>query len=171
MPEVTIRAAVEADCPAMLALIRELAAFEGLLDRVSVDEARLRRDGFGPQPRFHCLLAVQDGGAGRDEPVGLLLYFPIYSTFAGEAGLYVEDLVVHAGARGRGVGRALLAACAAEAERQGCSRLQLAVLDWNEPARRLYESLGFLQPAAWQAYGLVGGAFDALAREGRAPLS
>jgi GNAT superfamily N-acetyltransferase len=162
---VTIRPAVEADCPAMMALIRELAAFERLLDRVTVDEARLRRDGFGPAPRFRCLLAKQDGQDGVPEALGLLLYFPIYSTFAGEAGLYVEDLVVRQAARGRGIGRALLAACAAEAERQGCARLQL---EWNAPARRLYESLGFRQPADWQTYGLVGEAFAALAREARA---
>lgn len=162
MSEVTIRAAVEADCPAMLALLRELAAFEGLLDRVTVDEARLRRDGFGPRPRFRCLLAEQDG-----EAVGLLLYFPVYGTFAGEAGFHVEDLFVREAARGRGIGRALLAACAAEAEREGCARLQLAVLDWNEPARRLYESLGFRQPSEWQTYGLAGEAFASLARAGR----
>lgn len=168
MPNVTIRHAVEADCPAMMALIRELAEFERLLDLVTVDETDLRRDGFGEVPRFRCLLAEQEGECGASEAVGLLLYFPIYSTFAGEAGLYVEDLVVRRAARGRGIGRALLAACAAEAQRQGCARLQLAVLEWNAPARRLYEGLGFGQPANWQTYGLVGHEFTALAREASA---
>ncbi|SME97694.1 L-amino acid N-acyltransferase YncA [Tistlia consotensis] len=162
MPGVTIRPAVEADCATLLSLIRELAVFEGLLDHLVVDEARLRRDGFGPTPRFSCLLAEADG-----EALGLALYFPTYSTFAGEGALYVEDLIVREAARGRGVGRALLAACAAEAERQGCARVMLAVLDWNRPARQLYESLGFRELSAWRPYGLAGEAFRALAREGR----
>lgn len=162
MTGLTIRKAIEADCSTILSLIHELAAYEGLLEYLKIDDARLRRDGFGARPRFSCLIAEQDG-----EALGLALYFPTYSTFAGEAGLYVEDLVVRQDARGRGVGRALLAACAAEAEREGCARLMLSVLDWNHPARRLYEKLGFRQPPDWQAYGLVGEAFQALAQEGR----
>lgn len=162
MPDFTIRPAVEADCPTMLALLRELADYEGLGDRLAVDEATLRRDGFGPRPHFRCLLAERDAAA-----LGLVLYFPIYSTFAGEAGLYVEDLIVRQDARGQGIGRALLAACAAEAEAEGRGRLMLSVLAWNKPALRLYRGLGFLEPPDWRAYGLVGEAFRALAREGR----
>lgn len=162
MPALSIRPAVEADCATMLELIRELAGFERMLNQVAVDEARLRRDGFGPRPRFGCLLAER-----RGEVLGMALFFPTYSTFAGEAGLYIEDLIVRDAHRGRGVGRALLAACAAEAERQGCVRLTLSALDWNRPARRLYEKLGFRQPPPWQPYGLAGEAFRCLAQEGR----
>ena len=43
----------------------------------------------------------------------------------------------------RGVGRALMAAAADEAEQMGGDRLGLAVEPDNEPAVRLYESLGF----------------------------
>ena len=44
----------------------------------------------------------------------------------------------------RGVGRALIDAAAAEARARGARRLTLRVLGPNAPARRLYESAGFV---------------------------
>ena len=63
------------------------------------------------------------------------------------------DLFVREGARGLGLGRRLLAAVAAIALQRGCRRLDLAVLDWN-PARKLYEHLGFTQQSQWVPYRL-----------------
>ena len=47
------------------------------------------------------------------------------------------------GARGAGVGRALLTAAVGRARAQGALRVTLRVLGHNAPARRLYESAGF----------------------------
>jgi ribosomal protein S18 acetylase RimI-like enzyme len=55
----------------------------------------------------------------------------------------IQGLVVDDGARGRGVGRALLRAAMDEARRQGASRITLRVLGHNAPARALYASEGF----------------------------
>ena len=56
---------------------------------------------------------------------------------------YVDELGVAAWARRRGVGRALLAACEAEARRAGRDRLTLWVTIDNAAARALYEGCGF----------------------------
>ncbi|WP_329133566.1 GNAT family N-acetyltransferase [Streptomyces sp. NBC_00670] len=56
----------------------------------------------------------------------------------------ILGFVVAEEARGTGVGRALLRAAAEEARRQGARRLTLRVLGHNTPARRLYESEGFV---------------------------
>ncbi|MEU0069177.1 GNAT family N-acetyltransferase [Streptomyces sp. NPDC006332] len=56
----------------------------------------------------------------------------------------IQGLVVSDQARGAGVGRALLRAVREEARRQGARRLTLRVLGHNTPARRLYESEGFV---------------------------
>jgi ribosomal protein S18 acetylase RimI-like enzyme len=56
----------------------------------------------------------------------------------------IQGLAVHTWARGRGVARALLGAALDEARRQGATRITLRVLGHNDPARRLYESLGFV---------------------------
>ncbi|GAA0905420.1 GNAT family N-acetyltransferase [Streptomyces thermoalcalitolerans] len=56
----------------------------------------------------------------------------------------IRGLAVAEEARGRGVARALLRAAVEEARRRGARRLTLRVLGHNTPARRLYESEGFV---------------------------
>jgi ribosomal protein S18 acetylase RimI-like enzyme len=60
----------------------------------------------------------------------------------GDAGLY--SLWVAPGARGRGVGDALVSAAVDWASRGGCNRIRLDVADFNTPAIRLYARHGFL---------------------------
>lgn len=151
-----IRRAVAGDAATIVALVRELADFEGLRDEVRITEADVLRDGFGPEPAFGCLIAEVEG-----EPVGFVLYFPTYSTFSGRAGAYIEDLYVRESLRQLGIGRALLAHVA---RRAAGGRLELAVLDWN-PARRFYEQLGFVPLDTWLRCRLAGGALEALAAE------
>ncbi|WP_338898683.1 GNAT family N-acetyltransferase [Streptomyces sp. TG1A-60] len=56
----------------------------------------------------------------------------------------IQGLVVADEARGAGVARALLGAARDEARRRGARRLTLRVLGHNTPARKLYESEGFV---------------------------
>ena len=159
MPSITIRAAAASDAATIVRLIRELAAYEDLLDRVRITEADVLRDGFGERPYFECLLAEAGG-----EALGLALHRPSYSTFDGRPGLYVEDLFVAERARRLGIGRLLMARLAAIARRRGCSRLSLAVLPWN-PARAFYHRLGFTYVEDWLPYQLSGEALARLAAE------
>jgi len=61
------------------------------------------------------------------------------------ASRHVADLglMVAADRRGRGIGRALLAAAVEWAREAGVTKLELHVFPWNEPAIRLYERFGF----------------------------
>jgi ribosomal protein S18 acetylase RimI-like enzyme len=56
----------------------------------------------------------------------------------------IQGLVVAEEARGAGVGRALLRAAQEEARKLGARRITLRVLGHNAPARKLYESEGFV---------------------------
>ncbi|MFI5682483.1 GNAT family N-acetyltransferase [Streptomyces sp. NPDC051636] len=56
----------------------------------------------------------------------------------------IQGLAVAGEARGRGVGRALVRAAVEEARRRGARRITLRVLGHNTPARKLYESEGFV---------------------------
>lgn len=159
-PPVTIGLAGPDDAPTIVALIRELAAYEDLSEHVRITEPDVRRDGFGPSRRFECLIARQGG-----EPVGFALFYDDYSTFEGRPGLYLEDLYVRETERRRGTGRLLLRRLAAIARERGCVQIHLSVLDWN-PARTFYESLGFRHQAAWLPYRVHGPALDRLAADG-----
>lgn len=139
-----IRQATESDIPTILKLIQALATYEREPDAVRIGAAELRRDGFGPQPLFECLIAEDDG-----EAAGFALYFPIYSTWRGPS-LHLEDLFVVPEHRSRGIGKALLARVAAIAAERGCARLQWDVLDWNTPAIDFYRSRGAVMLESWR---------------------
>lgn len=155
----SIHRATAADVPTILSLIRALAEYERDPHAVVATEERLLRDGFGDAPRFHVLLASQDG-----EAIGFAFYFFTYSTWRGTPTLYLEDLFVAPNRRKHGAGIALMRALAAEAIRAGCDRFDWQVLDWNESAIRFYESLGARVMRGWLPVRLEGEALRALAQ-------
>ncbi len=132
-----IRSTTREDVPVLLGLIRELAAYEKKAHKAVVTEDDLLRDGFGPHPKFRMLIAEWQG-----EPAGYASFFYFYSTFQGRPALFLEDLFVLDKFRGKGVGKALLAAVAKLALEEGCYGLRWEVLDWNRPAIQFYERLG-----------------------------
>jgi GNAT superfamily N-acetyltransferase len=155
---VNIRSAVAGDVPLILALIRELAAYEKLDHEVVASEVSLTSSLFSQRPAAEVLIAELKGA-----PAGFALFFPNYSTFLGRPGIFLEDLFVRPEARSRGVGRALLTRLADLAIERGCGRLEWAVLDWNLPAIGFYERLGARRMGGWTAYRLSGDALRALA--------
>ena len=159
MPELQIRPATPADIPNILTFIRELAEYEREPAAAIATPEDLLRDGFGPTPRFRCLLAEW-----QLQPAGFVLFFYNYSTWRGHAGIYVEDLFVRPLYRGRGVGKALLSAVAAIAVAEGCPRLEWAVLNWNTPAIDFYRSLGALPQSEWTTMRLTAPALPALGK-------
>ena len=132
-----IHRATREDVPTLLALIRQLAAFEKKPHKAVVTEADLLRDGFGAQQKFRALIAEWNG-----MPAGYASFFYFYSTFQGRAALFLEDLFVLGDFRGKGIGKALLAAVAKLAMDENCFGLRWEVLDWNQPAIQFYEKLG-----------------------------
>lgn len=153
-----IRPAAVDDVPALLALIHDLAAYEREPDAVETTEDDLRRELFGADPSASALVAEVDGTV-----VGMAVWFRTYSTWTGTPGIHLEDLFVQPAARGRGLGRALLAALAAIAVARGYRRVEWAVLDWNEPAIAFYGSLGAEPLQEWTTNRLAGDALTALA--------
>lgn len=153
-----IRKATREDCGTILEMIRGLAEYEKLSHLMSATEQDLERDGFGPTPRFHCLVAHWEG-----QPAGFALYFYNYSTFKGRAGIYLEDLFVWPRLRGKGIGKALLLEVARIAADGGCGRYEWHVLDWNQPSIDFYESLGAQRMKEWLPMRVEGEALDKMA--------
>ncbi len=158
---VRIRIATAADLPVILTFIRELAFYEQLEHQVVATEALLQQHLFGERPVAEALLAETSGG-----PEGFALFFPNFSTFLGRPGIYLEDLYVREGARGHGIGKALLSRLARIALERGWGRVEWAVLDWNAPAIGFYNGLGATLLDNWRICRLTGDALVQLAGEG-----
>ncbi|MFJ9709189.1 GNAT family N-acetyltransferase [Streptomyces sp. NPDC101234] len=157
-----IRAATENDVAAIRAMIRELAEYERAVEQARATEEQLREALFGVHPAAYALIAEDDT---TGEVVGHALWFPRFSTWTGTRGMHLEDLYVRPHARGAGHGRALLAALAALCLRDGYERFEWWVLDWNEPAIGLYESLGAEFLDEWRVCRLTGEPLKALAAQ------
>jgi GNAT superfamily N-acetyltransferase len=156
-----IRSARPEDVSEILAMIRELAAYERAADQVRAREDDLMRALFGPSPAAFALVAELDDGA----VAGFALWFVNYSTWTGSHGIYLEDLFVRPQHRGGGHGKALLAALARLCVERGYQRLEWSVLDWNEPALAFYRSIGAEPMAEWTVHRLAGSALGALGRD------
>jgi GNAT superfamily N-acetyltransferase len=152
-----IEPACEQDVPLVLSFIRKLAEYERRAHEVSATEEGLREALFGARPIIEVLLAYNG-----HEPVGFALFFPIFSTFRGRPGLFLEDLFVDPAHRGQGIGTALLAALAGVARERGCIRLEWWVLKWNQPALQFYKRLGATEVDEWGVYRLEGEALGRL---------
>jgi GNAT superfamily N-acetyltransferase len=153
-----IRPAQVSDVRALQGLIRDLARYEKLEHEVVGTEDDLRLHLFGPTPRAEALV-VEEGAA----LVAMALYFHNFSTFLCKPGLHLEDLFVMPEHRGKGHGAALLRTLAAIALERGCGRFEWSVLEWNEPAKGFYRSLGAEEMTGWRIMRVAGEALVKLA--------
>lgn len=157
-----VREARQSDVSALLEMFAELAQYEDLTHELRATEKQLSEALFGPSPVARALIAE------RSQPravVGYALYFPTFSSFLASHGVWLEDLFVRPAHRRTGVGRALLAAVAANLRETGGERLEWAALDWNEPALRFYRGLGARTMPEWITHRLLGEELGRLADE------
>ncbi|MEV0332179.1 GNAT family N-acetyltransferase [Nocardia sp. NPDC050717] len=154
----SVRSATPADVPAMVGLVHELAEYEKAADECTLSDEQLHSALFGAAPALFAHVAEHEGVV-----VGCAIWFLNYSTWDGVHGIYLEDLYVRPQVRGTGLGRALVAALAAEAVERGYSRVSWSVLTWNTPSIAFYESLGAAPQDEWIGYRISGAELAALA--------
>ncbi|MBE9117399.1 GNAT family N-acetyltransferase [Lusitaniella coriacea LEGE 07157] len=159
MTQLNLRSATPKDIPIIFSLIQALAKYEKLSEEVTGNEDALREHLFGERPYAEVILAEWAG-----KTAGFALFFPNYSTFLTQPGLYLEDLFVVPEYRRRGVGTALLRHVARLAVERGVGRLEWSVLNWNEPAIALYKSLGAVIMEEWRICRISGSALPKLAQ-------
>jgi GNAT superfamily N-acetyltransferase len=154
-----VRRAQQSDVERIVELCRELAVYERAPDEFTMTVDQLSTALFGADPKVFAHVAENDAGV----VVGTAVWFLTFSTWDGVHGIYLEDLYVTPEQRGTGLGFALLVELARECVRNGYTRLQWAVLDWNTPSIEFYDRLGAKPLDEWITYRLSG---DALAELG-----
>lgn len=155
----SIRPARPGEAGLVLAFVRELAEYEKLLHEVAASEADIEAALFGDAPKVFCDIAEWNG-----EPAGFALWFYTYSTFTGRHGIWLEDLFVRPQYRGLGIGKTLMVRLAQRCVAEGLSRFAWWVLNWNEPSRVFYRSIGAVAQSEWTVKRLDGEALLELAR-------
>ncbi|KAK7482871.1 hypothetical protein BaRGS_00025904 [Batillaria attramentaria] len=160
MANFILRQAKEEDCEEIMRLIKELAEYEKMPEQVKISADVLKRDGFGKEKYFDCLVAepvTPDGSGEGGQLIGYVLFFYIYSTWEGRA-CYMEDLYVTPEWRGKGIGTALWVEVTKIALSKDCKRLQWSVLDWNTPSVELYKRRGGINitvEEGWHAFRMT----------------
>jgi phosphinothricin acetyltransferase len=150
MPTPRLRPVTPADVPAVAALYNE-----GIAGREATFETRPREPA-----EVAAWLAADLPFLVAEAPDGTLAGFARLSAYSdrcvydgvGEHGVYVA-----ADARGRGIGRALLDALAAEAERRGYYKLTSRVFTTNAASRAVHRAAGFEEVGVQRRHGRLDG--------------
>lgn len=138
---IEIRKGTESDLTSCMALIKELAVYEKEPDAVTVTEDQFMA--FFSEGRFELIVASED-----DAVLGMALFYEAYSTWKGKY-LYLDDFVVTASARGRGIGSMIFNHLLQVVADRDMALLKWQVLDWNSPAIKFYDRYPITKDAAW----------------------
>jgi GNAT superfamily N-acetyltransferase len=164
---VSVRPITPDDVPAVVGLVRELAEYERAAHEVRLTEEQLTDCLFGDAPALFGHVAATEDGVHPGAVVGVALWFLNFSTWRGTHGIYLEDLYVQPGHRGRGLGKELLRTLAEVCVERGYSRLEWAVLDWNTPSIEFYKAAGAVPMDEWTVFRLTDAALGEFAADRR----
>ncbi|TIV12676.1 MAG: GNAT family N-acetyltransferase, partial [Mesorhizobium sp.] len=128
--DILLRPGTIDDVEMIYAALLRLGTHIGADHEIKSTADNLRTYGFGEKPAFSTLIAEIGG-----EFAGLCLHFPIFSTWMGRPGVYVQDLYVEDRFRGRRIGEKLLRHVAKECRAAGGVYLRLSVDTDNETAK------------------------------------
>ena len=154
---VDVRVPTADDRDAVAALLADMLAHyrqEAPAERIENAVARLTA---GSAAGPFALIARVDG-----VPTGIAIFSETFPARALTPALFLRDVYVGAGARGHGVGRALMASLAKFAKEGGYTRIEWLTGRENAPAQRLYGSIG-APDAETVYYRVEGAAIDRIA--------
>jgi len=148
--QIKIRKAELKDVKIIFNLIKELAEYEKLLDKVTATEDKLINTIFGKDKFVEVWLAEIN-----NEPAGQVVFFQNYSTFLAKPGYYIEDIYVRPQFRGKGIGKKLLNKVIELAAEKNYGRVEWCVLNWNETAIDFYKKRGAVAMDDWMTFTLT----------------
>ena len=160
MTGTTIRAATMAEAEEIAALFNAINSLDGDGPMVTMTGAHVRQHLLGPRPLSMLRVAEADGVLA-----GFVTGNLVYDSTRAAAGCIVVDLYVRPDFRRRGIGRALMAALAAETHRDGAVCLWWGVDEGDDEATAFYISLGAVLEERFEGRLLADAAYHALAAE------
>ena len=153
-----IRKVEPKNIPQIIALIREFAEYENLSEYCEVTEENLSLALFGEKKIAEAIIVFDDETA-----VGYAIFYPNFSSFRGQRGIYLEDIFIKPEFRGKRIGELMLRHIAGIGKERGFRRIDFQVLEWNAPAIKFYEKLGAHRDEEERHFKFTDAAFEKLA--------
>ena len=150
---VIIRLAQREDSSHIWALMRDLAVYEKYIDIFAITPEIVEHSGFDKTPPdFYSLVAVDTDAAPDQQIIGFALYYFLPFTSRNKPALYLKELYVTDGYRGKSVGEKLMHGLYEQAQEHDCARIHWRVASWNKAGMRFYERLGAHHNSDWLNY-------------------
>lgn len=133
------------DVPAVYKLLTGFAKNRNVEDHFKLTQERLHHlfsnHGLNALIIFH-----------NDKIVGTITFYETISTFAGETGLYIEDMYIRNTYQRRGIGKRLLNGMIDETKRRGYAKLEWQCALDNFGAMKFYEKMGAVKDNEWKTF-------------------
>jgi ribosomal protein S18 acetylase RimI-like enzyme len=155
---IKIKNAEVQDIPAILRLMEEFAKFVNLSEYLEVTEAKLTAVMSGDDALLKGLIAFDD-----QTPVAYAFFYQTFASFRGQKSVYLEDIFIASAYRKSGIGERMLREIARTGKRSGAARMDLEVLEWNQPAVNFYKKHGALADEQARHFKFTDEAFQKLA--------
>lgn len=134
-----VRKADISDIKMIQKLIKNLAEYEKRPQDMTATEETLRYWIF--EKKIATVLIAQYD----EEIIGYAIYYPVFGSFAGEAGVHLEDFLLKEEYRHRGLGKKFFSRIKEYVKEDGYSKIEWSCLEWNTPSIGFYNSIGATQ--------------------------
>ena len=134
-----VRKANEKDIPEIQNMIKGLAIYEKRPQDMTASQENLRYWIFEKKVAT-VLIAEYD-----DEIVGYAIYYPVFGSFAGKAGVHLEDMFLNEKYRNCGLGTKFFSKIEEFVKQDGYLKMEWSCLEWNELSIHFYNKIGAVQ--------------------------
>lgn len=132
----TVRKADAKDIPEIQEMVKGLAAYEKRPQDMTASQEDLQHWIFEKKIAT-ALIAESDG-----ESIGYAIYYPIFGSFAAQAGVHLEDMFLYEKYRHCGLGAKFFSKIEEFVKQDGYSKMEWSCLDWNTPSIHFYHKIG-----------------------------